>query len=285
MSFARPSIAARGVVLVLLFLAAVAAARRRQPAALLALLVFVAFVLPVSGLLQAGPQLAAHRYTYLPSLAVAALLAGGVAAAGAKLARSAPRGALLALAAGIALLGAALALRTRQHAEPWQDEVTFSRAAVTGAPRAWQPRYTLASFLLRRGEWDEAARALRAGLLANPAEPALQNLAGLLFATCPERGVRDPGEALLLARRAVAATAGDDPWALLTLSAALAENGRYEMAIATAERALELARRRHVTILERHAARALDAYAAGRPLRMDADDWSADDPARAAAGG
>src|SRR5262245_18012629 len=47
--------------------------RRRWPAALAAVLVFVAFIAPVSGLMQAEPQMAADRYTYVAGLGLAFL--------------------------------------------------------------------------------------------------------------------------------------------------------------------------------------------------------------------
>ncbi len=65
------------------FLAVLAAALvlwRRRPAVPLALAVFTAFVLPVSGLFQAGPQLVAHRYTYLSALPLALLAGAGLQA-------------------------------------------------------------------------------------------------------------------------------------------------------------------------------------------------------------
>jgi hypothetical protein len=73
----RPAFAWRAGVLVAGAAALVALARRSAVArvVLAAFATYVAFVLPVSGLLQAGPQLVAPRYSYLSCLAWA-LLAG-----------------------------------------------------------------------------------------------------------------------------------------------------------------------------------------------------------------
>jgi tetratricopeptide (TPR) repeat protein len=54
------------------------AARRRYPWALAAWLCYVAIVLPVLGLVQAGPQIAADRYTYLSCLTWSFLIAAGL---------------------------------------------------------------------------------------------------------------------------------------------------------------------------------------------------------------
>jgi len=52
---------------------------RRQRGALTAWLSYVILVLPVAGVAQAGAQIAADRYTYLPTMPFAVLVAGGVA--------------------------------------------------------------------------------------------------------------------------------------------------------------------------------------------------------------
>ena len=68
---------------------------------------------------------------------------------------------------------------------------------------------------------------------------ALRNLA-LLLATHPDTGVRDPTEARRLASRAAELSGQADPFILYALAASYAAGGRFEEAIATAERAESL---------------------------------------------
>ena len=67
------------VGLILAITGALLVRRRRWPAVLGAWLVFVAFVTPVSGLFQVGPQAAADRYTYLSCMSLALLAGAGIA--------------------------------------------------------------------------------------------------------------------------------------------------------------------------------------------------------------
>jgi protein O-mannosyl-transferase len=241
--------------------------RRRAPALVAAVLVYAAFVLPVSGLLQAGPQLVAHRYSYLACLPFA-LLAGGL------LARLAPRTGIQRAAWGVTLTaGAALVLTTRAQAALWHDPLTFCTRAAADSPLAWQPRYTLAAVHLQAGRWDAAARELRLGLAANPQATPLLNQAALLFATCPDARVRSGAEALLLAERLLRETPSRDPWAALTLSAALAETGDHAHAQMVAAQAQAEARRLGLVDLVGRLAAAQRVYDEGRPLRMQAADW------------
>jgi tetratricopeptide (TPR) repeat protein len=69
--------------------------------------------------------------------------------------------------------------------------------------------------------------------------PALVAVARLR-ASCPEPGLRDAAEAVEKAVRAAAIEDGSSPFTLDTLAAAYAEAGRFDDAVATAQRALEL---------------------------------------------
>jgi hypothetical protein len=71
-------------------------------------------------------------------------------------------------------------------------------------------------------------------------EEAANNLAWLL-ATCPDRSLRDGARALTLARQASAHSHDQNPLILGTLAAAYAETGQRAEALATAQRALQLA--------------------------------------------
>ena len=236
---ANPAIVARGVGFVaLLGLAICAWWRWRRPHLALALGVFTLFVLPVSGLFQAGPQLAAHRYTYLAGLSLALLL-GGLVLRGSRL-RSLP--ALLAAALVVVALAGSLARAARSQVALWRDEVTFCRAAVQAAPRAWAPVGALARALLLRGEGAEAISVLRAGRQRLPSAMLLPYLEAMVLATSESREVRDGAQALALAERTARATSFQDPSALLALAAAAAETGDDAAARRLLVSAEELAR-------------------------------------------
>jgi len=263
----------RGVLLVAT-VAALVAWRRRAPGVVAAALTYAAFVLPVSGLLQAGPQLVAHRYSYHSCWSWALLLGAGVCGGLARAPRGLGRRAACGVAGLLALCG--LLALTRAQMSLWRDTETFSAAAAAASPAAWQPRYSLAGAYLRTGRWAEAARQLRVGLLHDPAAPPLLNMAALLFATCPDAQVRDGVAAAALAERLQAVSSARDPWALLTLSAARAENGDLEGAAAAARAGIRAAADAGDAEPARRAREALARYESGRPLRMEAAEWGTD---------
>jgi tetratricopeptide (TPR) repeat protein len=100
--------------------------RRKLPAAGTAAAVFAVFLAPTLGFLQSGPQITASRYTYLASLAPAALLAGAAAAA-----RGSRRA---AWAAALALLTLSGAAQARRRLPAWRDARAFWEAAVEESP-------------------------------------------------------------------------------------------------------------------------------------------------------
>jgi hypothetical protein len=114
------------------------------------------------------------------------------------------------------------------------------------------------------------------GLVHEPAAAPLLNMAALLFATCPDAGMRSGQEALALAERLVGLTQGRDPWALLTYSAALAESGDVGRAAVVARRALGAAATQPAAKPTGRIRAALREYEAGRPLRMGRADWGED---------
>ena len=98
-----------------------------------------------------------------------------------------------------------------------------------------------ASALARLGRIEEAINRYHEALrLNNTLLPALEDLAWLL-ATCPEAKFRNGADALRLAARAVELTEQKDPAALDVMAAAQAASGQFTEAVATAQRAADLA--------------------------------------------
>jgi hypothetical protein len=289
---ARPAIAWRAAALVAAAVALFAWRRRSRAwcAVGAAFATYAVFVLPVSGLLQAGPQLVAPRYSYLSCLPWALLAgaaltrflagprrAGGEDGGAGRERDTAPAAWRWVVAVALVLTTASwLIVATRREAGRWHDDFTFSAAGIASAPTAWAPRFTMARALLRAGRWREAAAQVRIGLRFAPAAEPLEVTGALLWASCPEAAVRSGGEALALAQRAARATSYRGPAALEALAAAYAENGDFPRARAAAEKALAVCRaqpRADGKVVRRLMA-ALALYAGGRPLRLAAADWS-----------
>src|SRR3989475_12564686 len=104
-------------------------ARHRAPWLAAAWIVYVVTLLPVVGILQNGPQIAADRYTYLACLPWA-LLIGGAAAVALRRAWARGREAALALAVAVVLLVVALEALSVNQTGAWRDELTLWRHAV-----------------------------------------------------------------------------------------------------------------------------------------------------------
>jgi tetratricopeptide (TPR) repeat protein len=104
-----------------------------------------------------------------------------------------------------------------------------------------QAYYDLASAQELQGKAGEAATLYRQALTRDrDFLPAMNNLAWLL-ATHPDPGLRDGNEAVRLAERACDLTQHQEPLLVGTLAAAYAEAGRFPEAIATAQKARDLA--------------------------------------------
>jgi hypothetical protein len=92
-------------------------------------------------------------------------------------------------------------------------------------------------------------------------------LAANLLATCPDAAVRNGPEALSLAEKAKQLSGGNDPGVLDTLSAAYAENGRFDDATAAEKQAVALAARQEDAPLESMLRAHMARYELKQPLR------------------
>jgi hypothetical protein len=99
---------------------------------------------------------------------------------------------------------------------------------------------------------------------------AHNNLAWLL-STSADSAVRNGARAVELAQRANELTAGTNPLILRTLAAAHAEAGHFDIALHTAQQALQLATAEANDLLSRGLREDMELYKAGEPLR----EWKA----------
>jgi len=114
-----------------------------------------------------------------------------------------------------------------------------------------EAHYNLAGALAARGPVrDVLAHYRAAAALAPEWTPALTAL-GWMLATHPSDEVRDAREAIAVAERAVALTKRRDASALDTLAAAYAAGGRFDEAVATAQAAISVSAGPPADLLER----------------------------------
>ena len=105
-----------------------------------------------------------------------------------------------------------------------------------------ETREQLAALLYQTAKFGEAATEYCQVVAAKPDQPeALNNLAWLL-ATCSDNKVRDGAGAVRLAEQGCRLTEFKQAQMVGTLAAAYAEAGRFEEAVTTAQKAIELAR-------------------------------------------
>jgi cytochrome c-type biogenesis protein CcmH/NrfG len=121
------------------------------------------------------------------------------------------------------------------------EAIAQYQTALQINPDRAKAHYSFANALLKMGKVDEAITHYQTALQINPdyAE-ALNNLAWLL-ATCPDAHFRDGVQAVKYAGRACELTHSGVTPLVGTLAAAYAEAGRFDDAIATAQKACALA--------------------------------------------
>ena len=149
--YVASAVTAAGVTAVLLAL------RRRWPAALAAWLVYLIVLSPVSGISQAGPQIAADRYSYLPCMPFAVLAGGGLLAACRSRRGSGragvPAGVVLAAGAAVVVF---LGVLTWRQCRVWRDSEALWSHAVAGNPNSVVARVNLGMEYRSRGDPDRA---------------------------------------------------------------------------------------------------------------------------------
>jgi len=208
-------------------------ARRRWPVGLAVGLAYVALVLPVSGLFQAGGQAVADRFGYLPLLPVVVLV-GAVAVV---LRRRWPVVVGLALVLHVGWL----LVRTCEQIPVWTDNVTMWQAVVQQFPDARVEYRYIAEGLVGQHRYDEALQYAAIAYGRPDDAPDARQKLGLTFQLIAVELVKSNrfAECLPAARRAaellpdnVAAHAADGLAALKT--------GRFAEAARELEIALQL---------------------------------------------
>lgn len=112
--------------------------------------------------------------------------------------------------------------------------------------------------------------AFERGLQRAPQSPEFLNNLAWLLASCPDATIRNGTRAVALAEKAVSVTQQQQPFFIGTLAAAYAEAGRFPEAIATAQKAIDLANAAKQPQLAARNAELLELYRAGKPYHEPA---------------
>jgi Flp pilus assembly protein TadD len=211
--------------------------RRRWPAGLAAWLYSALLILPISGAVHAGFQLAHDRYSYLSGLGFA-LVAGGAIAWVLTTARARRVGRPV-LAAGLgvaALVIVALAVQSWQQLRIWRDSDTLWRWSLEADPRCAVCANNLAALIINRpspkpAQLAEAESLARRALEQRPTYDSAHNTLGVVFAQRGEDGAAETEfrQAIQLSPDRVASIAN--------LGALYARTGRPEEALPLLRRA------------------------------------------------
>ena len=267
---------------------------RRVPALPVGWFWFVGTLVPVIGIVQVGAQSMADRYTYFPHIGLfMAIVWSSLAIFGRE------RSWLLTVV-GVAAAGA-FCVETRNTLRRWHNTETLYRHVLEVTAENWvvelnmgtlllnQPgraseaeahfrnavrikpdstdaRYSLATWSFRTGRVKDAIAELQRVVELNPDHALGLNDLAWILATQADPLLRNSDQAVKLAEHGNSLVKNDA--ALLdTLAAAYANAERFDEAIRTAERALDLARQANMKELAMMIEQHLESYRSGRPIR------------------
>jgi tetratricopeptide (TPR) repeat protein len=123
------------------------------------------------------------------------------------------------------------------------EAILLWSARVENEPNNIGARNTFGVLLVQKHQTHAAIEQWETALALNPNDGNAQSNLAWVFATAPEASLRNGARAVELAERALKLAGGINPILHRTLAAAYAEAGRFDDAIATAERGLAFAER------------------------------------------
>src|SRR5947209_3650672 len=273
--------------------------RRKHPYMIVGWFWYLVMLSPVLGIVQAGRQAHADRFTYLPQIGLGLVITWAVADL---TTRWWMRREILAAAAAIALIASAFVARAQTNY--WRDSEALWSHAIAVTKNNGFAHASLADLLLRRGRLDDAIIHCREALKIDPRDADAHNNLGLallqkgreseaafefrqsldidshqmnaatnlawILATSPDSATRDGAKAVELAEDVFQHAGHPRSIVLRTLSAAYAETGRFPDAINAAEAASQLATAQGNIGLAEDLQRCISRYRMGVPLRSSA---------------
>ncbi len=138
-------------------------------------------------------------------------------------------------------------------------------------PQSAYPHLHYAMCLSAQRQGREAIQEYRKALELNDQLSMADNNLAWMLASHPDPKIRNGREAVELGERACRLTDNEQPFYLGTLAAAYAEAGRFNDAVATAEKARDLARKAGLEKLAERNEQLLKLYRAGQPYREPAE--------------
>jgi Flp pilus assembly protein TadD len=122
------------------------------------------------------------------------------------------------------------------------EAISQYQRVVQITPNFAEAHYKLANALIQKGRVDEAITQFQLALQIKPDYAEAQNDLAWELATAPEASLRNGKKAVELAQRANQLAGGTDLDIVGTLAAAYAEAGRFDDAVRSARKAIDLAR-------------------------------------------
>jgi tetratricopeptide (TPR) repeat protein len=189
---------------------------------------YLGTLVPVLGLVQAGPQSSADRFTYIPLIGIFLMIVWGVADLAVKwrLPSWAP-------ALGAALVLAACATGTELQLRYWTDSGTLFSHALAVTKNNYLAWNNLGSYLLRQGKPAEAWQCFTTSLRDRERPVNLRN-AGLAL-----KALHRPSEAVQFFDKALALDPNYIP-ARMSLADTLADDGKNDEAVGEYRKVLQL---------------------------------------------
>ena len=157
-----------------------------------------------------------------------------------------------------------LAVYTEKAGQPMAAIAHFERA-IELVPDYAEARTNLGAVLQELGNDELALTHYRAALESNPGLGKAQNNLAWLLAASAREDLRDPGQAVVWAERAIEVSGRREPERLDTLAVAYAANARFGDAIRIAEEAIRRANRRGKKRLVAEVEARLRGFRSGTP--------------------
>lgn len=147
------------------------AVRRRWPSVPTAWVAFLVIILPMLGVVQNGPQIAADRYTYFAAPALTLLLAGAIVSA---------RGSAGELANGVALFAVgALAVLTWRQTTVWRDSRALWTQVLAVEPESAIGQNNMGNVLFQERRFNDAIAHYRRAIATAPNYTEAHNNLGI----------------------------------------------------------------------------------------------------------
>ena len=278
--------------------------RQKHPYVFVGWFWYLILLAPVLGIVQAGLQARADRFTYLPHIGITMLLTWSCADLTQQW-----RYRRIVLISMATFAIAALTVVAYQQTTFWRNSISLWEDTLAVTPDNQTAHQNLAAALWSKGRTAEANKHSRAAAIAHarttlkdyPFDVATHNDLGVLLAqngdvrggieqweislqlspddgnalnnlawvlaTYPEDTIRDGKRAVELAVKATTLPGGNVPIAIRTLAAAYAEAGDFSKAIETGQRALDLATAQSNTSLLSTLRHEIELYQAHTPYR------------------